>query len=125
MYLYCLKNIGEWGVVGQYLNSVLLPSGTFYSSSFRDILIAAWGGPLLYIGGFSGAQDLRATAYILFCSEWLNMQFTNLVRQYNIHGDPDYTIVRFIIMFTLHLHTLLTKCYINVYTYIVDDTIDS
>ena len=35
--------------------------------------------------------------YIMFYLEWLSMQFTNLVRQYNIHGDPDHTIVSFLL----------------------------
>ena len=52
------------------------------------------------------------------------MQFTNLFMQYNIHGDLDHMIVRFIIMCTLHLHTLLTECYTHVYAYTADDTVD-
>ena len=65
------------------------------------------------------------TAYVLFYSEWLSMQFTNLVRQYDIHRDPDHMIVRFIIICTMHLHTLLTESCTHGYSYIADDTIDT
>ena len=60
----------------------------------------------------------------MFCSEWLSMKFTNLVRQYNIHEDPDHTIIRFIVICTLHLHTLHTEYCARVYSYIVDDIVN-
>ena len=77
---------------------ILVPSGTLCSGSFGDTLIAVWGGPLMYTEGiFWEARDLHTTAYVLFCSEWLSMQFISLFRQYNIHGDPNHTIVSFLL----------------------------
>ena len=53
------------------------------------------------------------------------MQFTSLTRQYNVHKNPNHTIVRFVFMMcTIHLHTLLTECCTHIYFYIADDTLD-
>ena len=35
-------------MAGQRPNSIMVLSGMFCSSLFEDILIVAWGGPLLY-----------------------------------------------------------------------------
>ena len=66
-------------------HSVLVLSRTFCSGSFG------------IQRGFSGARDLHKTTYVLLCSEWLSMKFTNLVRQYNIHGDPNHMFVSFLL----------------------------
>ena len=77
---------------------VLVPLGTLCSGSFGDILITIWGRPLLYTNRiFWKARDIHAMAYVLFYSGWLNMQFTNLFSQYNIHWDPNHTIVSFLL----------------------------
>ena len=120
-YLYYWKSTGEQGVADQ------CPS----SSSFGDVLF--W-----FLQGYSGSSMGRTSDVhrgdflgletsirrLMFCSEWLSMQLTGLIRQYNIYRDPDYTIVRFIFMCTLHLHMLLTEYCTHVYSYIADDTID-
>ena len=35
--------------------------------------------------------------YVLFCSEWLSMQFINLVKQYNIQRDLDHMVISFLL----------------------------
>ena len=95
------------------------------SCSFEDILIAVlWGGPLMYIEGiFWGSgppyDDLcfvlfRVTHYAIHQS-YQEIKYTWGSRSY------DY---QFSVMYTMHLHTLLTECCTHVYSYIVDDTVD-
>ena len=46
----------------------------------------------IHRGDFLGSRQLS----VLFYSEWLSMQFTNLVRQYNIHRDPNHMVISFL-----------------------------
>ena len=124
VYLYCLQSIAEQGVVGQRLNSILVPSRPLCSGFFKDILIMAWGRPLLYTdrifwGMRPPCNDLcfvlfRVAQYVIHqsCQE---IQYTLGSRSY------DY---QFSIVCTLHQHMLLIECYTHVYSYIADDTID-
>ena len=44
---------------------------------------------VVHRGDFLGHETFNDDlCSVLFCSEWLNMQFTNFVRQYNIHRIP-------------------------------------
>ena len=110
--------------MGQRLSSVLVPLEMFCFGSFRDILIVAWIGPLLYTEGiFWGSRPP--------CDDLCSVMFK--VAQYVIHqscqeiqctqGSQLYDY-QFPIIYTLYLHTLLIECHTHVYSYITDDTID-
>ena len=92
------------------------------SGSFGDILIAAWGGTLLYTEGiFWGSKpqfdDLcsilfRVTQYAIHQS-CQPIQYTRGSWSYDYH---------FFITCTPYLHTLLIECHTQVYSYIADKT---
>ena len=100
------------------------PAPKFWSRSFRDILIAAWGGPLLYTEGIFWCS--RSPCDILY-----SVLFR--VAQYAIHqscqaiqytwGSRSYGY-QFPIICILHLHTLLIECQTHVYSCIPDEIVD-
>ena len=52
-------------MAGQCSSSILVHSRTFYYDSFRDILIATWGGPLLHRRDFLGLKT--SMRQLIFC----------------------------------------------------------
>ena len=79
----------------------LVPSGTLWSfrgpyGSFGNTLMAVWGGPLQYTEGVwdvFGTRDLH-TAHDMLYAIWVaQYAIHGLVRQYNIHRDPNHMII--------------------------------
>ena len=110
------------GHFGSFGNTLVL-SGTIWFLRERSDGGMGWTSTVHRgVWDVFGTRDLH-TAHDMLYALWVaQYAIHGLVRQYNIHRDPNHMII--CVMCTLHPHTLLTEFYTHKYSYIAEGTDD-